>query len=381
MRILIWTDAFWPEIGGLELFCMRLVLALQQRGHTCVVVTEQKESADVVVSSYLEIPVYGFAFEHAFRRGNLALLRRQHEASSRLIDQFKPDVVHLNAVMRGAIGFLLQQRRRRLPTVLTLHDNSLAKHAKGLGPGLLEAADIIAAISHSNRAFVIGCDPRAESKIRVILNALPMPEIPPASLPASFRLLAVGRLVRDKGFDLAICAFAEVARCFPETTLTIAGEGRESEALRQLAQETGVGSRIDFTGWVAPEKIPLLINQHSVVIMPSRWSEPFGLVALQAAQMGRPIIAANVGALPEIVVDGVTGVLVPNENLPAYVQTLRNLIDSPSLVERLGRQARHHVQESFPFAQFVTKYEEAYRDAQRVPVDIPQTHLNENIPG
>jgi glycogen(starch) synthase len=370
MRVLIWTDAFWPEIGGLELFCMRIVTALKERGHTCAVVTEQKESADVVVSHYQEVPVYGLAFEQAFRRGNLALLRRQHEACSRLIDQFQPDVVHLNAVMRGAIGFVLQQRRRRLPTVLTLHDNSLAKHAKGLGPGLLDAVDIIAAISRSNRAFVIDCDPRAEAKIRVIPNALPMPRISPAPLPASFRLLAIGRLVRDKGFDLAIRAFAEVAGLFPESTLTITGEGREAEALRQLARATGVGSRIRFTGWIDPEEVPPLINQHSVVIMPSRWQEPFGLVALQAAQMGRPIIAAASGALPEIVVDGVTGALVPNENLPGYVEALRKFIQAPSLVERLGRQARLHAESSFPFEQFVGRYEEAYLEARRLPAEV-----------
>jgi glycogen(starch) synthase len=381
MRILIWTDGFWPQIGGLEFFCMRIVAALKERGHTCAVLTEQKVSAEVIASHYQDIPVYGFPFELAFRSGNLPLLRRHFEACARLLEEFQPDVVHLNAVMRGAIGFLLEQRRRRLRTVLTLHDNSLAQHARGLGPGLLDAVDIIAAISQWNRAYIAGCDPRVEARLRVIPNALPSPAVAPAPLPATFRLLGLGRLVREKGFDLAIRAFAEVAQRFPESTLTLAGEGKDAETLRQLAAKTGLGSRIHFTGWVDPENVPALINQHSAVIMPSRWQEPFGLVALQAAQMGRAIIASDSGALPEIVVDGVTGALVPNENLPAYVQALRNFIETPTLVERLGQQARRHVETAFPFEAFIAKYEAAYLDAMSGTADVSQACLNKNIPG
>jgi glycogen(starch) synthase len=172
-------------------------------------------------------------------------------------------------------------------------------------------------------------------------------------------------LVKDKGFDLAIRAFAEMAKTFPEITLTVAGDGRDAESLRQLARDTGFGSRIHFPGYVDQEEVPALINRHSALIMPSRWAEPFGLVALQAAQMGRPIIAAATGALPEIVIHGVTGTSVPNENIPAYREALRRFIENPALLEKMGTQARLHVESYFPYERFLARYEQAYLDAAK----------------
>jgi glycogen(starch) synthase len=363
MRILIWTDAFWPEIGGLELFCMRLAEAWQERGHACAVITDRRTTDQLNTLSYRGIPVHETSFEPALRGADLPRLRRQHEACSRLIDEFRPDVIHLNSVLRGAIGFLLQQRRRRRPAVLTLHDHALSLHAKGTGPELVRSADVITAISQSQRKFILGCEPGMGDRTRVILNALPAPALAPAPYPPHPRLLVIGRLVREKGFDLAIRAFAALAPKFPPLTLTVVGEGTEAGALRRLAQETGFPARIHFRGWIDLEEIPAVINEHSLVVMPSRWEEPFGLVALQAAHMARPIVAARTGALPEIVLAGVTGSLVPNEDLSAYTAALHCFLEDPGLIEKMGRQAREHVENHFSFRHFIANYENAYHDA------------------
>jgi glycogen(starch) synthase len=360
MRIVIWTDGFWPEIGGLEIFCMKMAEALQERVHDCLVVTERKKPADLGVRDYHGIPVHGVAFEQAARRGDLGLLRRQHEACADLLDNFAPDVIHLNTVMRGAMGFLLQQRRRRRPAVLTLHNACLHQHARTLGPAMLKNVDCLAAISEHMRAYLLSCDRQLEPKIQVILNALPTPVEEPAPLSAPARLLALGRLVPEKGFDLAIGAFAQIASDFPDAILTIAGQGKAHENLLRLADETGCSARIHFPGWIVPDEIAGLINRHSIVLMPSRWDEPFGLVALQAAQMGRPIIAARVGALPEIVVEEITGKLVERENVPALSQALRYLLETPPLGEKLGRQASLHVASQFSFKHCVAEYEHLY---------------------
>ena len=363
MRILIWTDVFWPEIGGLELFCQHLVEGLRARGHDLAVFTDRRHATEFGVKDYQGVAVHEFGFEQAMRRADLAMLRRQHDACGRALEDFQPDVVHLNSVMRGPLGFLLQQRQRPRPAVLTPHDHALALHAKGAGPGLIRSVDIITAISRSHAKFILACDSAVADRLRVIPNALPDPGQSEAPFPAIPRLLAVGRLSKEKGFDLAIRAFVRVAAEFPALTLSIVGEGPEGAALRQLAAESSFAGRIHFIGWVAPERVAAFMEQHSIILMPSRWQEPFGLVALQSAQAARPIIAGWAGALPEIVQDGVTGRLVEGENVAGYGDAIRHLLNTAGLAESWGLQARAHATRHFSFAKFLDQYELAYGDA------------------
>ncbi len=94
--------------------------------------------------------------------------------------------------------------------------------------------------------------------------------------------------------------------------------------------------------------------------MPSRF-EPFGLVALQAAQMGRPVIASRVGGLPEVVVDGETGLLVDPENVPLLAQAIESLLAQPDRSVEMGAQARAHAERNFSWDRFVGHYEMLYK--------------------
>jgi glycogen(starch) synthase len=363
MRILIWTDGFWPEIGGLEVFCMHLVKRLRKSGHDCLIIAERNGAAGWGMSDYHGTPVYGVTFCKTTVKRDLVSLREQHEACKSLIAQFDPEVIHLNTVMRGVWGFLLQQRDQRRPTVMTLHDYAIFQHRNALATALLEHVDSLAAVSDFIRVHALENRPELKNKLRTVLNALPMPDLPPSPLPAERRVLAFGRFTRDKGFDLAIQAFAGVAPRFPEATLTLAGNGMEFDALQKLAVETGFGDRIHFPGWVNPEDIPALINQHTLVVMPARWQEPFGLVVLQTAQMGRPVIASRMGGIPEIVVDGVTGKLFESDNVPELTKTLQLLLEDPALCEEMGRNAHSHARQYFRFDHFVAAYERMYEQA------------------
>jgi glycogen(starch) synthase len=97
--------------------------------------------------------------------------------------------------------------------------------------------------------------------------------------------------------------------------------------------------------------------------MPSKWAEPFGLVALQAGQMGRPVIATATGGLPEIVNDGETGLLVPVGDVEAVAGALKLLLASPERALTMGRRARMRTQDRFSFERLLDRYEEAYRAA------------------
>lgn len=200
MRILIWTDAFWPEIGGLEVFCTNLALRLRERGHDCFILAERNTSEGWGISHYQGMPVYGLTFYQASLEKNLRSVREQHEICQSLIHTFNPEVIHLNSVMRGAMGFLLQQRDQRRPALLTLHDHACFQAQAGISSAVLQHTDALAAISEFVRNTVLRHQPAIQDKLCTIRNALPMPEFPPQAFPAEPRLLALGRFIKQKGF-------------------------------------------------------------------------------------------------------------------------------------------------------------------------------------
>jgi glycogen(starch) synthase len=107
--------------------------------------------------------------------------------------------------------------------------------------------------------------------------------------------------------------------------------------------------------------MPALINSASAVLMPSRWQEPFGLVAVESALMARPVIAARVGGIPEIVVHKQTGLLVPPENSSALAEAIASLVENPEAARRMGCAARSRALEDFSFQRHVDAYEAVYR--------------------
>ena len=122
------------------------------------------------------------------------------------------------------------------------------------------------------------------------------------------RLLCVGRLIPLKGHIVLLRAFAAARQELPELELEIAGQGPLAPALKALAAELGVADAVHFLGQVTP--IQAAIERASAVVVPSM-GEGFGMVALEAMERARPVIAARIGGLGELVRDGETGVLVP----------------------------------------------------------------------
>jgi len=359
MRILFWTDGFWPRFGGLEVFSANLVRALRKRGHDCEVITNRNEAGPSY--SFGDVAVHPFSFQDVIEHGGLKAVAGQCAQCNRIVDRFQPDVIHLHGISRSVFQFTRQQKRARRPAVITLHDNLAAREKRTMAAWALENTERVIAVSDYIYHEALGREPGLAGRLRTILNALPEPETCAAPLPSRPRILAAGRLATQKGFDLAINAFARVAAEFPDATLTLAGDGENRGDLEDLATASSFGARIRFTGWLEPEKMPELFNEHSLILVPSRWQEPFGLVALEAAQFGRPVIASRMGGLPEIVIDGVTGKLFENEDIPALADTLRSLLADPALAARMGREARARASASFPFNRLVDQYEEVYR--------------------
>src|SRR5206468_8794383 len=131
----------------------------------------------------------------------------------------------------------------------------------------------------------------------------------------------------------------------PELRLDIAGRGPLENALRALARELGIAEAVSFLGQVAP--IQSAIESAGAVVVPSL-GEGFGMVALEAMERGRPVVAAAVGGLAEIVVDGVTGLLVPSGEVEPLAAAIVRLGRDPELAARMGRAGRERALADFP---------------------------------
>jgi glycogen(starch) synthase len=125
-------------------------------------------------------------------------------------------------------------------------------------------------------------------------------------------------------------------------------------------RKLGVAEHVTFLDWVSPDRVLELMNKATLVIVPSRWPEPFGLVALEAAMMGRPVVASAVGGLPEIVEHGVSGLLVPPNDHEALAAAVDKILRDPSAARLLGPTARQRARAVFDFAAFVDAYEQSY---------------------
>jgi len=158
------------------------------------------------------------------------------------------------------------------------------------------------------------------------------------------RLLCVGRLIPIKGHIVLLRAFAEARGRLPSLTLDVAGRGPLEPALRALAKELGVDDAIRFLGHVAP--IQRAVESSAVVVVPSM-GEGFGMVALEAMERARPVIAAEIGGLGELVEDGVTGRLVPPGESEPLAQAIIELAGDLETAAAMGEAGRRRALEHF----------------------------------
>ena len=143
---------------------------------------------------------------------------------------------------------------------------------------------------------------------------------------------------------------------------TIAGDGIEREALVSQAKDLGIRDVVDFPGWVPPDQVHKLINNCLLVVVPSRWQEPFGLTALQAMQYGRPVVATRVGGLPEVIEQSKTGLIVSPQNAESLADAIERLLTDFDLLQAYGIAASQRAASKFSWVNCVKKYEALYTE-------------------
>jgi glycogen(starch) synthase len=231
-------------------------------------------------------------------------------AVAELRETFRPDVIHVHDPGAAAWLHLRTRDVNPRPVALTVHTTI---HHFGHGASnsfrvMVRHADRIVAVSDAVRRELTHSAPERSHDIDVIRPAIPLPA-PPSPVPLDpVRLLMVGRLVPQKGFDVGLHAFARVAASRSDVDLDVVGSGPEESALRHLAIALGIGDRVTWHGALTGAALARAFERATLLLMPSRY-EGYPLVALEAAGHGRVVVATRAAGLDEAVLDGTTGIL------------------------------------------------------------------------
>lgn len=173
-------------------------------------------------------------------------------------------------------------------------------------------------------------------------------------LPKAPKILFVGSLIRGKGVDLLIRALARLEIPFQ---LDIVGSGKSETELRALVSKLQLDDRVEFVGWVSHQDLPSYYNEARVVAIPSCWPEPFGLIGQEAMRCARPVVAFDVGGIPDWCDTGVTGFIVPEQDVAAFAKALERLLTDFELAREMGRNGLRKVETQFSFEANLDKVE------------------------
>ena len=361
MRVMWWTSGFPPDIGGVERLAALVVPELARRGSAVLVVanTADHEFSEL---EYLGVPVIRLPSRRALAARDLPLIAASTRRVAELKAEFRPDLVHVH-LTDPSVHLHLTTATPGTRTVVTLH-NVIAAAADGPAPDTLFGravanADAVTGVSESVLPPALRDHAARDGRlVAVIPNGVVVGD-EPAAPPTPASVVAVGRLVPAKGFDVLIQAFARSRAQQRGVKLRIVGDGPDRESLEDLA--AGLDVDVEFTGTLPPEAVADAYRCASVVVMPSR-REGHPLVAIEAAVAGRAVVGSEIAAMAEVVLDGSTGVLVPPDDPDALTRALDDLLDDPDRRARLGAAARRRAVDEFTLDVCVERYLTLYRD-------------------
>jgi len=386
MRILHIVTAF-PRTPDdvITPWLVKLLQRLRAAGHEVEVFTSAyKGAGDQVLAG---IPVY--RFRYFFRRWEdltheeTAPDRMRRSLLYRVLPLFfvaagmlaiwrhcrrhRYDVIHVHWPMPLALLGWAAQRARRAPLVSTFYGVELRwvkgslRALKWLVRWAARRSDRVVAISTYTAAELREL---ADVPIEVIpyTTSLPDPPALPRTVGGAPTVLFVGRLVERKGVNYLIEAMGllrDTAR------LVIVGDGPERPKLEAAARRLGIADRIEFRGKVSSTELQAAYARAGAFVLPSVFdargdTEGLGVVALEAMNYGTPVVASRIGGIPDVVEDGVTGLLVPPGDAAALAAALRRLRDEPDLARKLGDAGRRRLREQFSWEAITARWEAVY---------------------
>lgn len=356
------------EFGGAERHIINLAGALDP------------QMVEITVCCLFSDPFVGIAAEAGINALNVTMRNRMDlRVVGKLASFIRKndfDIVHTHGVRANLLGRLAARQANRKPVVTTVHSllerdypgfvrRQVNRFTEWATRGLTEQ---FIAVSQGLKAKLVSSGVPAD-RVTVIYNGIVVENFSPSAEPGAVRALLgygadvplvgiVARLHPVKGHQYFLEAAQIILEQHPEVRFVVAGDGPQRTVLEEMAGRLGIGKQVHFTGFVS--EVSSLMADLDLLVISSLW-EGFGLTAVEAMALGVPVVSTEVGGLPEVVLHGETGLLVPPANAAALAKNIIWMLEHPEAAAEMAKKATLAVCEKFTAQVMARRTEELYR--------------------
>ncbi len=379
MKILLATPPE-EEVGGVPHVVRTVSANLSSRGHEIFLFRTGRETRLSRESSPTGFPRFEIGLQMPFGGRNpltsLAIFSARFPLAfvqlARLIKTLGIQIVNVHYPGQSHCYFALLRRILPIRLVTSVHGTDIfpngrrrARYPTGLRL-LLDWSDLVVTPSKAYRKDLLGIFPQLAMKTVAVWNGIDANELRALAqagyeervLPDSY-LLCIAAQNEKKAIDVLLPAFRLVRQCYPGLQLVLVGDGPLREENQRLAASLGLDSAVLFLRKVDRSMVAQALSGCEAFVLPSR-SEPFGIVLIEAFALGKPVVATQVGGIPEIVRDGVNGLLVPPDSPEALSAAILRVLGDKLLRDTLVQNARVAV-EGFSAEKQAESYESHFR--------------------
>ncbi len=363
MRILFWNQEFLPSLGGVEIYTRNLAAALIQCGHQVRVIAGRHRPEQAEHEFIDGIEVFRFPFQRALSQHDLALIGQIRSSVLACKNDFGADLTHINLTDASPF-FHLRTRNPGDRHILVVHYplDRLIDGSK-LVRQLSTAAIANVAISDFMIRHLCEILDKPPSEFSFIPNGADEKIFDaPASAGERDRstFLFAGRIAQDKGVFVLLDAVTKLVRNGRQIRIKMAGAGPAEEDLKRAINERKLAENVSLMGKLSQRQLAEFFGTGAALILPSLFQEPAPLIVIEAALSGLPVIASNLGGIPEIVEDGISGLLCKPGDADDLANKMELMMDDPALAGKLGNEIRTRAISNYRIETMIDRYLKLY---------------------
>jgi len=328
----------------------------------------------LILLNFHKAPLVVLRSLNFLKHGKIALSLKLFYSVIPFLDKESYDIIHCHFGPNGILGIRLKELGIQGKYITSFHgydaNSYVQKHGKEIYRDLFGKVDLCTVNTDfiGKRVKTIGCDPSKIVKLPVGIDVTKFPfkerRIDPRN---KINIITIARLVEVKGIEYSIRAVGRVINEHPNVYYQIVGDGPLRDQLESLIDRLGLQKNIRLLGWMNGSEVLRLYNESHIFILSSVTDsegnqEGQGLALVEAQAMGLPVVSTFVGGIPEVVLDGKSGFLVPERDVEALTKTLDHLVRHPELWPEMGRAGREFVERHYNIAELNDRLVELYEE-------------------
>jgi len=382
MRILMFTDYFYPHIsGGVEKVVLELSINLVNSGHEVCVLTLNTTNSkkDENFRGIHIVRVKGYDLSKIIGL-QCAISVKLWSQSKKLINEFHPDIIHLHNrfFFTTLIGIFLR-KHFRLPTIVTLQVGTIDYITGIKGYFIRKIEKFMIRLINNNSSLVTAPSNNVKdngvtlgiktNKCIIIPNGVSQSffKVKRSFVSKPKKVIFIGRLIANKGPQILVESANIVLKKIPNIQFFIVGDGPLRGNLEKYCQKNNLSTNIKFFG--ALEDTREILKECDLYARPSFTDGmPLGLLEAMASEL--PVVASNIAGITEIIQHGKTGHIVPVGNVKELARAITELFMNPSYMEKIAKNGHELVQSKYDWAKIAIEYEKCYKMVLRPSLEI-----------